>query len=133
MATPLLDWVAAAHRVDGQAHRLFEAAHYAAGSWDRPRRVIVKAEHSPGDKPNPRFVVTNLPGDPQTLYENVYCQRGDMENRIKEEQLLLFAHRTSCHRFLANQFRVLLAAAAYVLVEHVRRTALADAELARAE
>ena len=71
---------------------------YAAGSWDRPRRVIVKAEHT-AQGPNPRFVVANVPGDPQELYEDVYCQRGEMENRIKEQQLDLFADRTSCHRF----------------------------------
>ena len=131
-ATPLLEAVARKHRADGQVHRLFEAIHYAAQTWDRPRRVIIKAEHLVGDKSNPRFVVTNLPGDPQELYEGVYCQRGDMENRIKEQQLQLFADRTSCHRFVANQFRVLLAAAAYVLVEHIRRTALVGTELERA-
>ena len=82
---------------------------------------------------NPRFVVTNVPGDPQELYEEVYCQRGEMENRIKEQQLDLFADRTSCHRFLANQFRLLLSSAAYVLVQALRRTALAGTELARAQ
>ena len=66
------------------------------------------------------------------LYEDLYCARGEMENRIKE-QLMLFADRTSCHRFLANQFRLLLSAAAYVLVEAVRRLALAGTELARAQ
>ena len=115
-----------------QPQRLFAALHYAAASWDRPRRVLAKAEHNAqGD--NPRFVVTNLPGEPQSLYEDVYCARGEMENRIKEQQLMLFADRTSCHRFLANQFRLLLSAAAYVLVEAVRRLALAGTELARAQ
>lgn len=131
-ATPSLEAVARKHHADGQAHRLFETLHYAAQTWDRPRRVIIKAEHLVGDKSNPRFVVTNLPGDPRELYEDVYCQRGDMENRIKEQQLQLFADRTSCHRFVANQFRVVLAAAAYVLVEHIRRTALVGTELERA-
>ena len=78
-------------------------------------------------------MVTNVPGDPQELYEEVYCQRGEMENRIKEQQLDLFADRTSCHRFLANQFRLLLSSAAYVLVQALRRTALAGTELARAQ
>jgi Transposase DDE domain group 1 len=122
-----------AYRSDGQAHRVFGEFSYAAKSWDRPRRVIAKAEHLPGDKANPRFVVTNLADDPQPLYEQRYCQRGDMENRIKEQQLGLFADRTSCHRFVANQFRVLLAAAAYVLVAHLRRVGLAGTELERAE
>ena len=94
--------------------------------------MIVKAEHN-AQGANPRFVVANVPGDPQELYEEVYCQRGEMENRIKEQQLDLFADRTSCHRFLANQFRLLLSSAAYVLVQALRRTALAGTELARAQ
>ena len=98
--------------------------------------MIVKAEHLRGageGKSNPRYAVTNLAGDARALYEDVYCQRGDSENRIKEQQLGLFADRTSCHAFLANTFRVLLAAAAYVLVEHIRRTALVGTELEKAE
>src|SRR5947209_13674159 len=107
----------------GEPQRIFGSFSYAAGSWDRPRRVIVKAEHN-AQGANPRFVVANVPGDPQELYEEVYCQRGEMENRIKEQQLDLFADRTSCHRFLANQFRLLLSSAAYVLVQALRRAAL---------
>ena len=91
----------------GQPQRIFGSFSYAASTWDRRRRVIVKAEHN-AQGANPRFVVVNVPGDPQELYEDVYCQRGEMENRIKEQQLDLFADRTSCHRFLANQFRLLL-------------------------
>jgi hypothetical protein len=128
--------VATAYALDGQTHRVFETLSYAAGTWDRPRRVIVKAEHlsGPGEgKANPRFVVTNLAGDARTLYEDVYCQRGEMENRIKEQQLGLFADRTSCHRFVANQFRVLLAAVSYVLIDHIRRTALVGTELSHAQ
>ena len=129
--------VATAHALDGRTHRVFgTVVPYAAKTWDRPRRVIIKAEHLAGPnggKPNPRFVVTNLAGDARALYEDVYCQRGDMENRIKEQQLGLFADRTSCHKFAANQFRVLLAAVAYVLVDHIRRTALAGTELSRAQ
>ena len=117
-------------RRTGQPQRLFGSFAYAAGTWDRPRRVIVKAEHT-ARGPNPRFVVANVPGDPQELYEDVYCQRGEAENRIKEQQLDLFAGRTSCHRFVANQFRLLLSSAAYVLVQALRRTALAGTELAR--
>ena len=116
----------------GQPQRLFGSFAYAAASWDRRRRVIVKAEHN-AQGANPRFLVTNVPGDPQELYDQVYCQRGEMENRIKEQQLDLFADRTSCHRFLANQFRLLLSSAAYVLVQALRRTALVGTELARAQ
>jgi hypothetical protein len=116
----------------GQPQRLFGSFAYAAGSWDRSRRVIVKAEHT-AQGPNPRFVVANAPGDPQELYEEVYCQRGEAENRIKEQQLDLFADRTSCHRFAANQFRLLLSSAAYLLVQAFRRTALAGTDLAEAQ
>lgn len=95
-------------------------------------RVIVKAEHLDLG-PNCRFLVTNLAGEPQRLYDEVYCQRGDAENRIKEQQLGLFADRTSCHDSVANQFRVLLSAAAYILLDSLRRQALADTELAQAQ
>jgi hypothetical protein len=115
-----------------EPQRLFGEFHYRAGSWDRARRVIVKAEHGPqGD--NPRFVVSNLPGNPRGLYEVLYCQRGEMENRLKEQQLMLFADRTSCHDFLANQLRLLLSAAAYVLVQAVRRLGLQGTQLEKAQ
>jgi len=129
------DWIERAqgqYQRTGCEQRLFGSFSYAAASWDRPRRVIVKAEHNKGGA-NPRFVVANVPGDPQALYDDVYCQRGEMENRIKEQQLGLFADRTSCHRFAANQFRLLLSSAAYLLVQALRRTALAGTELARAQ
>jgi hypothetical protein len=119
-------------RQTGQPQRIFGSFAYAASTWDRQRRVIVKGEHN-AKGANPRFIVTNVPGDPRELYEDVYCQRGEMENRIKEQQLDLFADRTSCHRFLANQFRVFLSSAAYVLVQALRRTALVGTELAQAQ
>jgi len=128
-----MDRVEQQHRVDGLGHRTFKEFLYAAGTWSRLRRIIAKAEHLVGDKANPRFIVTNLSGDPRELYEDNYCQRGDMENRIKEQQLFLFADRTSCHHFVANQFRVLLAAAAYIVLSHIRRAALAGTELAHAD
>jgi hypothetical protein len=82
--------------------RLFADVEYAAATWERSRRVIVKAEHT--DKgSNPRYVVTNLQGAAQHLYDEVYCARGEMENRIKEQQLGLFADRTSSHRWWSNQ------------------------------
>jgi hypothetical protein len=115
-----------------QKQRVFGEFTYAAGTWDRSRRVIVKAEHL-CQGANTRFVVTNLPGDPQELYDDLYCQRGEMENRIKEQQLYLFADRTSCHDFVANQFRLLLSSAAYVLMETLRRVGLAETELAHAQ
>jgi hypothetical protein len=136
MARPFTDLAGTLFRQEQTKQRLFGEVRYGASTWDRQRRVIVKAEHLPGKpegKANTRFVVTNLPGDPRALYDGVYCARGDMENRIKEQQLGLFADRTSCHRFTANQFRVLLSAAAYVLVEHLRRVGLAGTELAKAQ
>ncbi len=132
LAGPWMHEAAARWERTRQPQRLFGTFAYAAESWDRERRVIAKAEHNAqGD--NPRFVVTNVPGDAQALYDEVYCARGEMENRIKEQQLYLFADRTSCHRFRANQFRLLLSAAAYVLVEAVRRLGLAGTELERAQ
>ena len=113
--------------------RNFHEVSYAAQTWDRQRRVIVKAERLT-EGPNLRFVVTNLSDRaPTEIYDGLYTARGDMENRIKEQQLGLFADRTSCHKFLANQFRLLLSSAAYVLVEHLRRTGLQGTELAEAQ
>ncbi len=134
LAAPLSGMVEDYHRADGRSYRSYEWCYYGAQSWDRQRRVIIKAEYLAGSAPksNPRFVVTNLPGDAQELYEQVYCERGEMENRIKE-QGQLFADRTSCHVFEANQFRVLLAAAAYVLDEYVRRVGLIGTEMEHAE
>ena len=103
---------------------------YAAGTRERERRVIIKAEvvcaEDKAPKDNPRFVITNMKQTPQWLYEEVYCQRGEIENRIKELHALEI-DRTSCSRFWANQFRVLLTAAAYVLMQELRlQAALTD-------
>jgi hypothetical protein len=131
-ARPLMERAAAAWARTQETQRLFGDLGYAAQTWDKERRVIVKAEHMRQGE-NPRFVVTSLAGDARHLYEDVYCARGEMENRIKEQQLGLFADRTSCRRFQSNQLRVLLSAAAYVLVEHIRRVALAGTRLAQAQ
>jgi hypothetical protein len=82
--------------------RCFTWVDYAAATWDRERRVIAKAEYTDKGE-NPRFVVTSLEGDAQQLYDEVYCARGEMENRIKEQQLGLFSDRTSCHGWLARR------------------------------
>ena len=132
LAEPHLQLAEEQFEQTGQKQRIFGESQYAAATWDRKRRVIIKAEHN-SQGSNPRFVVTNLSGDPQGLYDDLYCQRGDMENRIKEQQLDLFAGRTSCHEFLANQFRLLLSSAAYVLIESLRRLGLKDTELAKAQ
>ena len=116
----------------GEKQRRFGWIEYAAGTWPRERRVIAKAEQT-NQGENPRYVVTSLEGAAQEIYDKVFCARGEMENRIKEQQMGLFSDRTSCHGWWANQFRVLLSAAAYVLMETIRRTGLAGTELARAQ
>ncbi|MFN8632210.1 MAG: IS1380 family transposase [Chloroflexota bacterium] len=124
-------------KASGQTEHLYGETRYAARTWTRRRRVIMKAEvvRHPGRPPknNPRFVVTNMTDDdPETLYR-FYCQRGDVENRLKELHHGLEMDRTSCSRFLANQFRVLLTLAAYLLFQELRRraagTACADAQV----
>ena len=110
--------------------RLFTAFDYAAGSWRRVRWVIAKAEHTAKGS-NPRFILTNIVGDAQRIYDRRYCQRGEMENRIKE-QMMLFADRVSAHRWWPNQWRLLLSALAYTLMEALRRLALAGTALAQA-
>ncbi len=120
------------HEHLGETIRWFTECRYAAATWDHSRRVIAKIEHMAKGS-NPRFVVTNLAGEPEALYKQRYCARGEMENRIKEQQLGLFADRTSCHSWWANQFRLLLSSLAYVLFEAIRRLALAGTELARAQ
>ena len=110
---------------------------YAAGSWKHKRRMIIKADIAlhPGRKPkdNPRFIVTNLKTTPKFIYKKVYCARGDIENRIKELKHGLEIDRTSCSSFKANQFRVLMTATAYVLMQelrlHARRTGCARAQV----
>jgi len=109
---------------------------YAARRWKKKRRVIIKAEvvrhEGRAPKDNPRFVVTNLTGWPRKLYERVYCGRGEVENRIKELHHGLEIDRTSCPAFMANQLRVLLSAAAYVLMQELRLSARGS-ECARAQ
>jgi len=131
-AAPHMEKAEQNYKATGEKQRDFFEFPYAAKTWDRPRRVILKAEHLPQGA-NARFVVTNLDLAPKDIYDGMYTPRGDMENRIKEQQLDLFADRTSCTRFVANQFRLLLASAAYVLVEHIRREGLEGTELAKAQ
>jgi len=120
------------HRRSGLKVRLFSQFKYKAKTWDKKRRVIAKAEYSDRGA-NPRYVLTNLEGRSQSLYDDIYCARGEMENRIKEQQLGLFSDRTSCHAWWANQFRLLLSSAAYVLLEALRRIGLKGTQLAHAQ
>jgi hypothetical protein len=120
----------------GEASRLFQDFQYRTHkSWSRSRRVIGKAEHL-AQGANPRFVVTSLPADPydaRTVYEDEYCARGTMENRIKEQQLCLFADRTSCQSLRANQLRLSLSTVAYVVVRALRAVGLSGTPLAKAQ
>lgn len=124
------------HRQTGQPERVFaEFGYQTLDSWSRPRRVIAKAEHLPKGA-NPRFVVTSLhparwPAN--ELYENLYCGRGEAENRIKEQQLDLFSDRTSCSAMAANQLRLWFSSVAYWLLCELRRAGLKATEYARAQ
>lgn len=115
----------------GLKQRLIGEFSYGAESWDIQRRIITRLEYGAQGN-NPRFVVTNLQGNAIKLYEDLYCGRGEAENRIKEAQLDLFGTRASCHRFAANQLRLLLAALAYTLMHRLRELALKGSELERA-
>jgi len=136
-AEPLMKKARRDSRLSSETEHRYGECQYMAGSWDTERRVIFKSEvvRHPGREPrdNPRFVVTNLNTSAQHIYEKIYCLRGCIENRIKELLYGLQIDRTSCTKFLSNQFRVLLCAAAYVLMQEIRlkasRTSLANAQV----
>lgn len=120
----------------GEAARMFRELRYRTlDSWSRERRVVAKAEHL-GEKSNPRFVVTSFSPEQweaRALYEDLYCARGDMENRIKEQQLDMFADRTSAHTMRANQLRLWFSSVAYVLMNLLRNFGLRGTELENAQ
>jgi hypothetical protein len=123
-AAPLMAIARPLAEQTGETAHVYGETRYQARTWDHPRRVLINAEvvrltgRDPRD--NPRFVITNLRQTPRFLYESVYCGRGDVENRIKELHHGLDLDRTSCCRFWANQLRVLLTAAAYILMQELR-------------
>jgi hypothetical protein len=116
---------------DGSKQRVIREFRYAADSWNIERRIVTRLEYG-AQGTNPRFVVTNLDLPAADLYDKLYCQRGEAENRIKEVQLDLFGTRASCHKFLANWLRLMFAALAYTLMQRLREIALAGTELAQA-
>jgi hypothetical protein len=136
-AEALMAEARALSEASGETEHVYGECQYKAGKWKRERRTIIKAEvvRLAGREPkdNPRFVITNLDTSPRWVYERVYCQRGDAENRIKELHYGLAIDRTSCTDFWANQLRVLMTAAAYVLMQELRlraaRTSLARAQV----
>ena len=135
IATPLQQ-AQARYEATGAPARAFQECRYRTHkSWSRTRRVVGKAE-SVSKGANPRFVVTSLAleeYDARALYEDLYCARGDMENRIKEQQLALFADRTSTRELRANQLRLYFSSFAYVLLQTLRRLALPGTALAKAQ
>jgi hypothetical protein len=139
VAAPLLVQARAMAETTGISARVFGETSYQAGTWPHPRRAVIKAEVvvHPGRelRDNPRIVITNLRHRPARLYAEIYCARGDSENRLKELHHDLAFGRTSCSQFWANQLRVILTAAAYVLLQELQlradRTALAHAQIGR--
>ncbi len=138
--TPMIEEELAQMQVEvertGEPARCFRDLRYRTKkSWSRERRVIAKAEYLPG-KSNARFIVTSLPPEthpPDMMYEQCYCARGDMENRLKEQQLGMFADRASGHTLRANQMRLWLSTCAYALVQELRRTGLRGTPLEKAQ
>jgi hypothetical protein len=136
-AEPLMKKARRLSKQTNRTEHVYGECRYAAKTWSKQRRVIIKAEvvRHEGREPkdNPRFVVTNLKRAPRPVYEQVYCERGDVENRIKELKGGMGIDRTSCTRFWANQFRVFMTAAAYVLMQQLRlradRTSCARAQV----
>jgi hypothetical protein len=124
------------HKTIEAAARVFKDFRYRTRkSWSRDRRVVGKAEYL-AKGANPRFVVTSIPSeqkDARTLYEDFYCARGDMENRIKEQQLGLFADRTSTAWLRSNQLRLYFSSFAYILMQRLRQLGLKGTELAQAQ
>ena len=132
LAEPLICKAETAFDHTQEKQRIFGEMEYGAKSWGQERRIIVKAEHLEKGS-NTRFVVTNLDNDAQELYDDWYCARGDMENRIKEQKLDMFSDRTSCHKWWPNQFRILLSGIAYSLVSYIRSAALKGSQFAQAQ
>jgi hypothetical protein len=132
LSKDILDEASSLFEQTQEKQRLFGEFMYGAKSWKKERRVILREEHSYRGK-NPHYMVTDLEGDGQELYEQVYCARGEMENRIKEQQLFLFADRTSCHDWWPNQFRLFMSTLAYMLLEAIRRIGLRGTHMAQAQ
>ena len=132
LAREVVEQAKRAYERDGGKITRFHSTRYQAGTWSRSRRVVIKVEVS-NQGVNTRFVVTDMEhARTQVVYRHLYCARGQMENEIKDHKLYLKSDRTSCHRFGANQFRVLLHSAAYVLLDTLRREVLRATQWASA-
>ena len=123
MVKPMEERAQNIYKETAENSRVVDSFFYQAGTWQGVRKVIVRAEHSENGA-NSRVIVTNVKGNSKEIYEEVYCGRGEMENRIKDLKLTLFSDRTSSSCWISNQFRVLLSSLAYVLLEHISRIGL---------
>ena len=124
LAAPVMEEAKSLYEQTGKPVRLFTTFYYQAKTWDRPQRILCKAEINEKG-PNTRFVVTNLKSSRASfIYQNVYCARGQMENFIKNHKTFLHSDRTSCHTFTANAFRLFLHSAAYVLIQTLAQIGL---------
>jgi Transposase DDE domain group 1 len=132
LAREVVEQAKGAYACSGPKVTRFHSTRYQAGTWSRSRRVVIKVEVS-DQGVNTRFVVTDLEqARTKVLYQKIYCARGQAEHEITDHQLSLKSDRTSCHRFAANQLRVFLHAAAYVLLETLRREVLRTTQWAAA-
>ncbi len=133
LGKPLLEQAQALYKDTNEKVRLFTSFLYQAESWSKPRRILFKAEVTP-EGVNPRFVVTNFQTHQASfLYDTVYCGRGRMEGYIKDHKTFLHSDRTSCHKFEANQFRLFLHSAAYVLLQTLAEKGLEGTQWAKAQ
>jgi hypothetical protein len=119
------------YKASGEKQRSIHEFQYGAKTWNIERRIVTRLEFGAMGN-NPRFVVTNMSVPAEALYDELYCKRGEAENRIKETQLDLFGTRTSCHKFISNWLRVLFAGFAYILMQRFKEMALAGTEFERA-
>ena len=129
---PTMQSVRDAFESTNKKQREFISFEYQSASWSKARQIVGKAEYSEKGS-NPRFVVSNMSGEADYLYDNIYCARGDMENDIKQIQLELFSDRMSCHKWNGNQFRLLLSSLAYILIERMRALCLKNTQLEKAQ
>ena len=133
MAAEIINIAENKYQIKKEKVRNFGEIKYAAETWSKERRVIIKAERLEKGM-NTRYIVTNIESQTaQKLYDKEYIPRGDMENRIKEHQLSLFSLRTSCHNFTANMFRVMLSSIGYIMFEWLRSVGLKNTEYAKVQ
>ncbi len=130
LAKPWIEEAESKFKATEEKQKLFADFNYAAHTWRKERRIVVKAEHN-SNGANTRFVTTTLSESSQIIYTEKYCKRGDMENHIKQLKLDLHSDRNSCSKFYANYFRLLLSSLAYILITELKNTHLKYTKLAK--